>query len=77
MRVGGLVRYSSKPRITINKFKFFVDYRTLYNACVHNPFPTPFSDEVLDNIAVMEHTLSNMASLVTTKSILSRRIRIK
>lgn len=20
------------------------------NACVHDPFPTPFSDEVLDNV---------------------------
>lgn len=28
-----------------------VDYRSLNNACVHDPFPVPFSDEVLDNIA--------------------------
>ena len=27
-----------------------VDYRSLNNACVHDPFPTPFSDEVLDNV---------------------------
>jgi hypothetical protein len=27
-----------------------VDYRSLNSACVHNPFPTPFSDEVLDQV---------------------------
>lgn len=28
-----------------------VDYRSLKNACTQDPFPTPFSDEVLDNVA--------------------------
>jgi len=28
-----------------------VDYRNINNAYVHNPFPTPFNDEVLDNVA--------------------------
>lgn len=28
-----------------------VDYHSLNNACVHDPFPTPFSDQVLDNVA--------------------------
>jgi hypothetical protein len=28
-----------------------VDYRSLNVACVHDPFPTPFSDEVLDQVA--------------------------
>lgn len=27
-----------------------VDYRSLNNACVYDPFPTSFSDEVLDNV---------------------------
>lgn len=27
-----------------------IDYRSLNNACVHDPFPTPFSDKVLDNV---------------------------
>jgi hypothetical protein len=27
-----------------------VDYRSLNVACVHDPFPTPFSDEVLDQV---------------------------
>jgi hypothetical protein len=28
-----------------------VDYMSLNSACVHDPFPTPFSDEVLDQVA--------------------------
>jgi hypothetical protein len=28
-----------------------VDYRSLNSSCVHDPFPTPFSDEVLDQVA--------------------------
>jgi len=28
-----------------------VDYRSLNNAYVHDPFPTPFSDEFLNNVA--------------------------
>jgi hypothetical protein len=28
-----------------------LDYRSLNSACVHDPFPTPFSDEVLDQVA--------------------------
>lgn len=28
-----------------------VDYISLNNACIHDPFPTPFSVEVLDNFA--------------------------
>lgn len=31
-----------------------VDYHSLKNACFHDPFPTPFSDQVLDNIASQE-----------------------
>jgi hypothetical protein len=27
-----------------------VDYRILNVSCVHDPFPTPFSDEVLDQV---------------------------
>jgi len=29
-----------------------VDYHILNNAYVYDPFPTPFNDEVLDNVAV-------------------------
>ena len=27
-----------------------MDYRSLNNACAHDLFPTPFGDEVLDNV---------------------------
>ena len=28
-----------------------VDYRSLNNACIHDPFPTPFSNSLLDHVA--------------------------
>ena len=31
-----------------------VDFRSLNVACIHDPFPTPFSDEVLDQVARKE-----------------------
>jgi len=33
------------------EIRFCVDYCSLNNTCVHDPFPMPFSDEVLDNVA--------------------------
>lgn len=33
-----------------NEIRVCINYRSLNNACVHDPFPTPFSDEVLDNV---------------------------
>lgn len=33
------------------EIRFCIDNRSLNNACAHDPFPTPFSDEVQDNIA--------------------------
>lgn len=35
----------------VTEIRVFVDYRSLNNACVHDLFPTPFSDEILDNVA--------------------------
>lgn len=32
----------------------FVDYRSLNSAFVHDPFPTPFSDEVLHHVVGKE-----------------------
>jgi hypothetical protein len=29
---------------------YFVNYRCLNSTCVHDPFLTPFSDEVLDQV---------------------------
>ena len=31
-----------------------VDPRKLNDACMHDPFPTPFTDEVLDNMGGQE-----------------------
>jgi hypothetical protein len=31
-----------------------VDYRSLNFSCVHDPFPTPFTDEVLEQVAGKE-----------------------
>jgi hypothetical protein len=30
--------------------RIFVDLRKLNNACLHDPFPTSFTDEVLENV---------------------------
>ena len=37
------------------EIRVYVDYRSLNNACVHDPFLVPFSDEVLDNVAGKEY----------------------
>jgi hypothetical protein len=44
-----------------------VDYRILNVACVHDPFPTPFSDEVLDQVAETKHIPLQMVFLDTTR----------
>jgi hypothetical protein len=31
-----------------------VDLRKLNDSCVHDPFPTPFTDEVLENVGCQE-----------------------
>ena len=33
-----------------DEIRICVDLKKLNNACVHDPFPTPFADEVLDNV---------------------------
>ena len=35
---------------TKGEIRIYVDLRKLKDASVHNPFPTPFTDEVLDNV---------------------------
>ena len=32
------------------KIRICVDLRKLSDACLHDPFPTPFADEVLENV---------------------------
>ena len=35
---------------TISEVRICVDLRKLNNACLHEPFPTPFTDEVLESV---------------------------
>ena len=39
---------------TKGEIRIFVDLRKLNDASVHDPFPTPFTDEVLDNVGGQE-----------------------
>ena len=32
------------------EIRIFIDLIKLNDACIHDPFPTPFTDEVLDNV---------------------------
>lgn len=36
------------------EIRICVDLRKLNGACVHDPFPTPFTDEFLDNVGGQE-----------------------
>jgi hypothetical protein len=36
------------------EIRICVDIRKLNYACLHDPFPTPFTDEVLDNVGGQE-----------------------
>jgi hypothetical protein len=36
------------------EIRIYVDLRKLNDACLHDPFPTPFTDEVLDNVGAQE-----------------------
>jgi hypothetical protein len=38
----------------LGEIKICVDLRKLNYACLHDPFPTPFTDEVLDNLGGKE-----------------------
>jgi hypothetical protein len=40
--------------------KICVDLRKLNDACLHDPFPTPFTDEVLENVGGRRPILSQM-----------------
>jgi hypothetical protein len=39
------------------EIRICVDLRKLNDACLHNPFPTPFMDEVLENVGGEEFYL--------------------
>ena len=36
------------------EIRIYVDLRKLNDASIHDPFPTPFTDEVLDNVGGQE-----------------------
>jgi hypothetical protein len=38
----------------IEEIRICVDLRNMNDACLHDPFPTPFTNEVLDNVGVQE-----------------------
>lgn len=58
-----------------DEIRICVDLKKLNDACVHDPFPTAFMDEVLDNVGGEEAYL--MGSLGTTKPKSHRRIRAR
>ena len=39
-----------KDKKKIGEVKIYVDLRKLNDACLHDPFPTSFTDEVLESI---------------------------
>jgi hypothetical protein len=39
---------------TTGEIKICIDLRKLNDACLHDPFPMPFTDEVLDNVGGQE-----------------------
>jgi hypothetical protein len=36
------------------EIRIYVDLKKMNDACLHDPFPTPFTDEVLDNVGGQE-----------------------
>jgi len=38
----------------IGGIMIYIDLRNLNDACLHGPFPTPFTDEVIDNVGGQE-----------------------
>ena len=39
---------------TTSEVRIYVDLRKLNDACLHDPFPTPFTDEVLKSVGGQE-----------------------
>jgi len=59
-RISPIVIQNNKDAIEI---RVCVNYSSLNNACMHDPFPTPFNDEVLVNVAGNEaYSLTNAFS---------------
>ena len=39
-----------KYKNTTSELRIFVNLRKLHDGCLHDPFPTPFANEVLDSV---------------------------
>jgi hypothetical protein len=59
------------------EIKICVDLRKLNDACLHDPFPTPFTDEVLGNVGGHEVYSFTMDFQAITRSKLLRRTNIR
>jgi len=46
----------------VGEIRICVDLRKLNDACLHDPFPTHFIDEVLENVGVRKCSPSQMGS---------------
>ena len=62
---------------TKGEIRICVDLRKLNDACLHDPFPTPFTDEVLDNVGGQKCTLLLMDFQVTIRFELLQKIDIR
>ena len=62
---------------TKGEIRICLDLRKLNDACLHDPFPIPFTDEVLDNVEGKKCILSLMDFQVTIILELLQRIDIK
>ena len=49
----------------MGELRICVDLRKLNDACLHDPFSTPFTDEVLESVGVKKFIHSLMGSLDT------------
>jgi len=43
-----------QEKMTAGVIRIYVDLRKLNDACLHDPFPTPFLDEFLENVGGQE-----------------------
>jgi len=59
------------------KRRIFWDYRELNKSSKKDHFPLPFLDQVLDGLAGKSSSLSLMDSVITIKSRLAQRTKIK
>ena len=52
----------------MGELRICVDVRKLNDACLHDPFPTSFMDEVLESVGVKKFILLLMGSMATIRS---------